>query len=166
MWNKIYTFLLTVSFVVMGAVAYFTYSQLQSIGFAPRVIIASFDSYSSAYWGFLGVSFAVLLAVGNVILWKFRVSWALWTSLVFFVSFVLLKSFWLDRELFDYETRNAMPHNSPIVSYFAGVLLCAAAAVAVFFNHFLVLRMRNKIYEEPTAIDNQSTPVLNDESES
>ena len=166
MWNKIYSILLAVSLVVMGAVAYLTYSQLESKGFDPRVIVASFNSYSSAYWGFLGVSFIVLLTVGNVILWKFRTAWALWTSLAFFAVFVLLKSFWLGSKLFDYETNTGLPHSSPFVSYFAGVLLCAAAAAVVFFNHFLVLRMRDKIYGEPVAIDNQSAPILNDKTES
>lgn len=159
MWNKIYSLLLAVSIVVVGVVAYLAYKQLQSIGFAPAQIVASFDTYSSAYWGFLGVSFAVLLAVGNVILWKSRTAWALWTSLAFFVVFVLLRSFWLGRVLFDYETVNGLQHSSPFISYFAGVLLCAAAAAVVYFNHFLVLRMRDKIYSAPAAIDNQTTPI-------
>ena len=166
MWNKIYSLLLVVSIVVVSAAAYLAYSQLQSIGFAPAQIIASYDTYSSAYWGFLGVSFAVLVTVGNIILWKFRTAWALWTSLAFFVVFVLLKSFWLGSKLLDYETNNNLPHSSPFISYFAGVLLCAAAAAIIFFNHFLVLRMRDKIYGEPAAIDNQSAPILNDKTES
>lgn len=166
MWNKIYSLLLAVSIVVMGVVAYLTYSQLQSFGFAPAIIVGSFNTYSSAYWGFLGVSFIVLLTIGNIILWKFRTSWALWTSLAFFVVFVLLKSFWLGKELFDYETRNALTHSSPFITYFLGVLLCAAAAAAIFFNHFLVLRMRDKIYGEPVSIDNQSTTDLSEKSES
>ncbi|HEX8637647.1 MAG TPA: hypothetical protein VF692_06270 [Pyrinomonadaceae bacterium] len=166
MWNKIYLILLVVSIVVMGAVAYLAYSQLQSIGFAPAQIVASFNTYSSAYWGFLGVSFAVLLTVGNIILWKLRTAWALWTSLAFFAVFVLIKSFWLGKELLDYETRSAVPHSSPIISYFAGVLLCAAAAATVYFNHFLVLRMRDKIYGEPASIDTQVSPNSNEKSES
>lgn len=60
MWNKIYSLLLAVSVVVMSVVAYLTYSQLLSIGFAPAVIVASFNAYASAYWGFLGVSFITL----------------------------------------------------------------------------------------------------------
>lgn len=166
MWNKIYLFLLAVGSVVMGAVAYFTYSQLQSIGFDPRRIVAAFDTYSGAYWGFLGVSSAALLAVGNIILWKFRTSWALWTSLAFFVAFTLLKSFWLGKELFDYETASAVPHSSPLITYFGGVLLCAAVAAVVFFNHLVVLRMRDKIHGEPAVIDNQNAPTLNEKSES
>jgi hypothetical protein len=166
MWNKIYLLLLAVSVVVMSVVAYLTYSQLMSIGFAPAVIVGSFNTYSSAYWGFLGVSFIILLTVGNIILWKFRTSWALWTSLGFFVIFVLLKSFWLGKELFDYETRSAVPHSSPFVTYFLGVLLCAAAAAAVFFNHFLVLRMRDKIHGEPAMIDSQNAAILTEKTES
>jgi hypothetical protein len=166
MWNKIYSLLLVVSIVVMGAVAYLAYSQLQSIGFAPAQIVASFNTYSSAYWGFLGVCFAVLLTVGNIILWKFRSAWALWTSLAFFVFFVLLKSFWLGRVLFDYETAEGLTHSSPFISYFAGVLLCAAAVAAVYFNHVLVLRMRDKIYSPSGSIDNQTEPNLNEKTES
>ncbi|MCA1640244.1 MAG: hypothetical protein LC768_18300 [Acidobacteria bacterium] len=125
MWNKIYSLLLVVSIVVMCAVTYLAYSQLQSTGFAPTQIVASFNPYSNAYWGFLVVSFLILLAVGNVILWLIRNSWALWTSLAFFAVFALLKSFWLDKVLFDYETANSLPSNSTFVSYFVGVLMCA-----------------------------------------
>lgn len=166
MWNKIYSLLLVVSIVVMGAIAYLAYSQLQSIGFAPAQIVATFNSYSSAYWGFLVVCFAVLLTVGNIILWKTRTAWALWTSLAFFVVFVLLKSFGLGRVLFDYETSKGLTHSSPFISYFAGVLLCAAAAAVVYFNHFLVLRMRDKIYGEPATLDTQTATILNEKKES
>ena len=166
MWNKIYSLLLVVSIVVMSIVAYLTYSQLLSIGFAPSVIVSSFDTYSSAYWGFLGVSFVILLTFGNIILWKFRTSWTLWTSLAFFIVFTLLKSFWLGRELSDYETRYAIPHSSALITYFLGVLLCAAAAVVVFFNHFLVLRMRDKIHGSPAVIDSLNTPIMTEKTDS
>jgi hypothetical protein len=165
MWNKIYPLLLVVSVVVMGVVAYLAYSQLQGIGFAPAKIVASFDTYASAYWGFLAISFLVLLAVGNVILWLFRNSWALWTSLAFFVVFALLKSFWLDKVLFDYEVANSLPASSTFSSYFVAILMCAAVAAIVFFNHFLALRMRDKIHGEPALIDNQAEPILTEKTE-
>jgi len=167
MWNKIYTLLLVVSVIVISIVAYLAYSQLQSIGFAPARIAASFDTYANAYWGFLGISFLVLLAVGNVILWLFRRSWALWTSFAFFVVFTLLKSFWLDSVLFDYETTNSLPPSSTFISYFVGVLMCAAVAAVVFFNQFLVMRMRDKTYGgEPTLTTNQNDPLLTEKKES
>jgi len=165
MWNKIYPLLLVVSVIIMGAVAYLAYSQLQGIGFAPAKIVASFDTYSSAYWGFLVILFLVLLAVGNVILWLFRNSWALWTSLAFFIVFALLKSFWLDKVLFDYEVANSLPASSTFFSYFVVILMCAAVAAVVFFNHFLVLRMRDKIHGEPTLTGNQTESVLIEKTE-
>lgn len=166
MWNKIYPLLLAASVVVMCAVAYLAYSQLQSIGFAPAKIVASFDTYAGAYWGFLVVSFLVLLAVGNVILWMFRNSWALWTSLAFFAVFALLKSFWLDKALFDYETANSLAASPTFFSNIVVILMCAAVAAAVFFNHFLVLRMRDKIHGVPASIDGQSEPLLTEKKES
>ena len=167
MWNKIYPLLLAASVVVMGAVAYLTYSQLQSVGFAPAKIVADFNNYSNSYWGILAVSFLILLIVGNVILWLFRNSWALWSSLAFFAVFALLKSFWLDKALFDYETANSLAANPTFSSYFVGVLMGAAVAAVIFFNHFLVLRMRDKIHGEPALIDGQTTePILTEKQES
>ncbi len=167
MWNKIYPLLLVASVVVMCAVAYFAHSQLQSVGFAPAKIAAAFNNYSNTYWALLAISFLILLVIGNVILWLFRNSWALWTSLAFFAVFALLKSFWLDRMLFDYETANSLAANPTFGSYFVGVLLCAAVAAVVFFNHFLVLRMRDKIHGEPALIDGQAVePILTEKKES
>lgn len=166
MWNKIYFLLLAASIVVMIAIAYLAFSQLQSIGFAPVEIAASFGTYAGSYWGFLAISFLILLTVGNVILWLYRASWALWASLAFFAVFTLLKSFWLDKSLFDYEARNSLPADTTFASYFVGVLLCAAVGAGVFFNHFLVLRMRDKIYGERALNNNQDEQILTEKAES
>lgn len=165
MWNKIYSLLLGASVVVMIAIAYLAFSQLQSIGFAPAKIAASFENYAGSYWGFLAILFLILLAVGNVILWLYRASWALWTSFAFFAVFTLLKSFWLDKSLFDYEVRNSLPADATFASYFISVLLCAAVAAAVFFNHFLVLRMRDKTYGKRALSNNQDKRVLTEKAE-
>jgi hypothetical protein len=107
-----------------------------------------------------------LLAVGNVILWLFRQSWALWSSFAFFAVFTLLKSFWLDSVLFNYESTNSLPPSSTFISYFVGVLMCGAVATVVFFNQFLVMRMRDKMHGEPTLIKNQTEPLLTEKKES
>ena len=166
MWNKIYSLLLIVSVVVISIIAFLDYFNLQSKGFSTATIAASYDSYANTYWVFLGISFLVLLAVGNVILWLFRNSWALWASFAYFVVFTLIKSFLLDSLLFAYEVEKSLPQSSKFASYVVGVLICGAVGAVVFFNQFLVMRMRDKIHGEPTLIKEQNEMLLTEKNDS
>lgn len=155
MWTKIFLIVLAVALLSMLVLTYFSYAQLQSIGFAPKDIAASFLSYGSIYWTGLWVSSLALLILANVVLWLNRRAWALWATFLFFAIFVLVRTWWLNELYVGYTKQNNLPAETLFGYGILGVLLCIIAAVGIFFNQFLVLRMRDRVYrvDKPAAAD-------------
>ena len=143
MWNKIYSFLLAVAVLGIGVFLYFQYSWLQSKT-APKDVVAQYEFYSNSSWLFLLFSALVLLIVGNVVLWKTGKAWAVWTSFLYFAGFMLAHTFWLENSFFRYKQANTADNNLISWSPLLGVVLIALAAIIVFFNQYLVKRMREK----------------------
>lgn len=160
MWNKIFIVIFAVAVLAMLALTYLSYSQLKHIGFAPRDLVEGFKFYADVYWKFLWVSSLIILILSNVLLWLSRKSWALWSSFVFFAVFVVVQTWWLGRLLNDYEAANRLEVSPSYTQYFLGALLCIIALVIVFFNQFLILRMRERMHgddkptEEVLAVEN------------
>lgn len=145
MWSRIYFTALIVALLAMTFLTYYSWDWLNSIG-APASVVENYAFYSSLGWIVLWLSTIVLLILGNAVLWQFRRSWALWTTLIYFVLFVSLKSFWLERAFTSY----AADHGVFEKSMFGGILfaigICLAAAVVVFFNELIAVRLNKKIY--------------------
>lgn len=153
MWTKIFLILLAVAFLVMSVLTYLSYAQLQSIGFAPKVIAESFLSYAGVYWTGLWISALALLILSNVILWLKRKAWALWLTFLFFSIFVLIRTWWLNELYAAYAKENNLAEQPLFGLGILGVLLCIATGVGIFFNQFLVLRMRDRMHgvDKPVA---------------
>jgi hypothetical protein len=145
MWTKIYLIFLAVALLTMGFLTYLSYAQLQSIGFAPRDIAASFLSYGGIYWTGLWISSLALLILANVVLWLNRRAWALWATFSFFSLFVLVRTWWLNGVYVNYTQQNNLPTETLFGYGIIGVLLCIVVAVGIFFNQFLILRMRDRV---------------------
>lgn len=145
MWTKIFLILLAVSLLAMSVLTYLPYSQLQSIGFAPRDIAAGFLSYGGIYWTGLWILSLALLILANVILWLNRRAWALWATFLFFSLFVLVRTWWLNGVYVSYTKQNNLPAETLFGYGIIGVLLCIVAAVGIFFSQFLILRMRDRV---------------------
>jgi hypothetical protein len=143
MWNKIYSVILAIAILAMGVLLYFQYSWLQSKT-APRDVIAQYEFYSNTGWLFLLASSLVLLIAGNVVLWKTGRAWAVWTSFLYFAGFMLAQTFWLENSFFRYKQANTAENSLISWSPLLGVVLIALAAIIVFFNQYLVKRMREK----------------------
>lgn len=158
MWNKVYFLALAVAAVVMGVLAYLAFNELQKIGFAPATIAGNFLYYESMYHQFLWMSSVLLLIVANVVLWQMRQARALWTTLVFFAVFVMLDTWWLGGLYSNYKQTNLAAPDSFSFSGIVGAILCVAAALIIFFNHFIVLRMRDRINGVP-AVNAGTAPV-------
>ena len=144
MWNKVYLGLLAASTLLLGILMYLSYGWLKSIG-APLTVIEKYNYYSNINWLFLWISTLVLLLMGNVVLWKMRKSWALWTTLLYFVFFVVLQTFWLEQSFFHFKQENISGTNGFSFSPFFGIALIVLAAIIVFFNQFLVKRLYDKM---------------------
>jgi len=146
MWTKIFLILYAVAFLAMCVLTYFSYAQLQSIGFAPKDIAGSFLSYAGIYWTALWISALLLLILSNVVLWLTRQYWALWLTFLYFSIFVLVRTWWLNEVYVSYTKQNNLPAETLFGYGIIGVLLCIVAAVGIFFNQFLVLRMRDRMH--------------------
>jgi len=143
MWNKIYSVILAIAVLAMSVLLYLQYSWLQSVT-NPRDVIPKYEFYSNSSWLFLLISSLILLIVGNVVLWKTGRAWAMWTSLLYFAAFMLAHTFWLENSFFRYKQANTSDNSLISWSPLVGVVLIVLATIIVFFNQYLVKRMRDK----------------------
>lgn len=148
MFSKIYLALFAISLIIMGWLVYFTNSWLQSIG-RPEDALANFEFYSGFGWQFLLISSLILLIIANVILWMTRNSWALWVTFGYFAVFVLLNTWWLTENLSAFNQRNNFPQSSVLVNGITGAFVCVIVGVGIFFNQFIVFRLREKMFNKP-----------------
>lgn len=159
MWNKLYLVILSIGVLAMLCLTYLSYSWLQSVT-KPADVVANYTFYNTLYWNVLGISSLLLLIVANVILWINRKSWALWLSLLYFAVFVILQTFWLGETYSAFQTQNNLPAvQSSFGGMVLGVLLCVIAAVAVFFDQFLVTKMRDRVHGETPQIVNADSTI-------
>ncbi len=137
--------ILAVAILAMGVLLYLPYSWLQSVT-APRDVAEHYKFYSNISWVFLLISSLVLLIAGNVVLWMTRRSWALWTSLLYFAVFIIAHTFWLENSFFRYKQANNLESGVISWSPIFGAVLIGLGAIIVFFDQYLVMRMRDKVY--------------------
>lgn len=147
MWNKIYLVLLALAILTMCAFAYICNSWLGSIG-NPVDAAKNFESYTSLYWNVLWISSALLLILANVLLWTNRKAWAMWATFLFFAVFVLLQTFWLENGYVVFQNKNNMTDKTFSAFGIVGAILCLGVGVGIFFNQFIVLRLRDKMFGE------------------
>ncbi len=151
MWNKIYLGCLAVSALVLGVLMYLSFDWLKSIG-SPATVVEKYNYYSNLNWVFLWISTLILLAVGNVVFWKMRKSWALWTTFLYFVFFIVLQTFWLERSFFQFK-QEKLGNDGFLFSPFFGIALIILAAIIVFFDQFLVKRLSDKMFPSEQPIE-------------
>lgn len=145
MWTKIFLIFFAVALAAMGVLTFLSYAQLQSIGFAPGDIAKSFLSYAGIYWTGLWIFSLALLILANVVLWRSRRAWALWLAFLFFSIFVMVRTWWLNEVYVSYAKQNNLTPESLFGYGILGVLLCVVVAVGIFFDQFLVLRMKDRV---------------------
>jgi len=149
MLSKIYIGLLAVSVAIVGFFTYYSWSWLQSIG-VPAAAVEGFVYHSGTAWYVLWVSFALLLAVGNGILWSSRSSWAMWASFIYLAAFLLIRYFWLDGAAFRFKTAAGLGEGSFSLGPLLGALVIVAAGMVVLAEHFIVVRLYRKFFPEPS----------------
>ena len=147
MWTKIYFAVLGLSIAVMAFFTFYSWSWLQSIGL-PAVAVDGYKYHTGLGGASLWISFAVLLMVGNVILWLTKSSWAMWVTLVYLAVFLILRGFWLDLVFVRFWNTTFQP-SMHSVDWFMAVLFSILAAGGIFIDQFVVVRLREKMYPEP-----------------
>ncbi len=64
----------------------------------------------------------------------------------FFAVFIICRYFWLEQSFFAFKKANGFWQGEFSLSPFVGVILIVAAAVVIFFNQFLNLRLNERMY--------------------
>lgn len=145
MLTKIFLIVLAIFIIPMGFFTVYGWSWLQSIG-SPQNAVENFNYWSGISWTFLWISSAILLLIANILLWKIRKAWAMWATLGYFIIFIFLKYFWLDRALFQFKQTNGLSEDGFTFAPLLGAMLSLVAIAIVYFNQFLVLRMTDKMH--------------------
>jgi len=164
MWNKIYLISLAAAVVAIGILLYLSGSWLGSIT-KPEDVEAHYNFYSNIGWTFALISSLVLLVLGNVVLWTTGKTWAMWSSLAYFVVFVIAQTFWLENSFFRYKQENNLGSGLISWSPLFGVVLVILATIIVFFNQYLVKRMQDKMLPaEAQAVESlpEESPINED----
>lgn len=165
MWNKIYAAILAAAVLAMGVLIYLPYAWLQSIT-APKDVAEFYRYYANISWMFLLISALLLLVIGNVVLWKTRRSWAMWTTLLYFAGFMIAQTFWLENSFFRFKQANNLETGMISWSPLTGVILIVLAAIIVFFNQYIIKRLQAKVSPVPAApvetFSEESSPVVKD----
>lgn len=161
MWNKIYIVALSIAVLAMGVLTYLSYDWLHSIT-KPSEVKAHYESSSYRYWTVLFVSSIALLVLANVVLWLHRRAWALWATFAYFAVFVLLATWWLNNLFLNYQKTTNLTESSFSLLGLGGALVCVVAGVGIFFDQFLVSRMRDRMFgtPEPGAATAAIEPVV------
>lgn len=145
MWNRIYLLVLAVCFAIMAALTYYSWSWLGSIG-APQAAADGYLYHSGHAWTFLWISSAALLILANVVLAKFRRSWAMWTTFVYFGIFIVVRYVVLEQSFFQFKKANGLWEGGFSLAPVAAVIFCAAAAALIYSNQFAVVRLSQKLH--------------------
>src|SRR5215204_987330 len=149
MWNKIYLAILAAAVLVMCFFTFYAGNWLTSIG-DPRDAIAGYEYYAGLGMTFLSISTVILLVLANVILWKTRRGWAMWTTLGYFAIFLSLRIFWLEKTRYTLQYPESLFFTPALIG---GIGIIAAGSV-VFINQLLNLRLNGKLNPPPETIEN------------
>jgi hypothetical protein len=157
MWNKIYLAVLAVAVVVLCFFTFYSNSWLGSIG-DPKATKDYYEFYSGLSWTILWISSLILLILANILLWKTRRGWAMWTTFLFFAVFTIVRYFWLEQTFFAFKKSNGLWQGEFSLTPVIGVILIVIAAAVVFLNQFLNLRSNEKMYP-PVVAETDLQPV-------
>ena len=150
MWTKVYLATAIVCIFLLAAVAYYSASWLGSIT-APVDAYAGYEYFRAIAWWILWISSAVLLIIANIVLARSGRGWAMWTTLGFFVLFVLVIGFWLPISSIGYlRDKGFAPETSAYLSPFLAVGLCIGVTAVIYVNQLLVTRMRRGLVAAST----------------
>lgn len=145
MLSKIYLAVLSLSLVAMGFFIFYSWSWLQSIG-VPSAAAVGYEYHAGLAWPLLWITTIALLALGNAILWETNRSWAMWLAFVYFTVMAVIRFFWLEQTYFAYRRAANLTDGSFTLGPFLAVVVIAIVAAIVFFDQFLILRLREKMY--------------------
>ena len=78
---------------------------------------------------------------------------------------MLIQTFWLGESFSTYKQENNLSEAGLSTGIFLGVILSGLAAVIVFFNQFLIKRMREKMFVQAQPVTENQTVLETDLNE-
>lgn len=163
MFSKIYFIVFAVFFLAESILTCYLCGWLSSID-DPRAVVSNYEYYSYLSGTFLWISTLILLVLANVHLWKTRKLWAFWTTFVYFATFIVLYTFWLDRSFIEFKREKGLLVGNYSLSPFLGVGLCIGAAFVVFFNQFVAIKMRDRMFPQEAPVNLASDEAKSSET--
>lgn len=160
MLSKIFWALLAISILTAGALTFYSYGWLESIG-DPKIAAENFQYLSGIGWTFIWISSVVLLVLANFLVWRGEKSWFLWSVYIYFAFFIILHTFWLAQAFQSFKELKGLSEDTFSITPFLGVIICLVVAIGVFFNQYILKRLRGKLSGE-----NESLLVEKSASES
>ncbi|HRH41638.1 MAG TPA: hypothetical protein PKY82_08345 [Pyrinomonadaceae bacterium] len=83
-------------------------------------------------------------------MWTNRKSWALWLTFSFFAVFIMVNTWWLTESLKAYQIKENLDTAGLLSKNgIFGAIFCIVGGVGIFFDQFLVLRLRDKMFGKP-----------------
>ncbi|MBS1796512.1 MAG: hypothetical protein JSS81_21950 [Acidobacteria bacterium] len=143
MLSKIFFAVLAAAVLVMAFFTFYGYSWLGSIG-SPRDAALGYEFHAGLGGTFLWIATLLLLILANSVFWTTRRAWALWTTLVFFAVFAVIRYFWIEQSYFAFKQSNGLGEGSFSFGPFIGVLFIVCAAGVVFVDYFLISRIQQR----------------------
>jgi hypothetical protein len=148
MWNKTFIATMVVFAAILGFVCSYAYSWLQSIG-SPLAALEGYAYYSNLAWASLWITSIILLVHANIAFAKQNRPWFFWATFAYFCFFVILKYFWLALAEFEFRQSRNIEQAGRLIGPFVAVFLIVIVGGLVFGNHYLAVRLRDRIYPEP-----------------
>lgn len=144
---KIFIGLLAVSVGIMVFFTYYSLSWLGSIG-APSAAAAGYDYHVGISWPLLWLSTIILLLLANSILWLVGKVWPMWVTLFYFQIFIVIRGFWLDPAFLEFRNSAGLDSGTFTIAPILAALLIVISAAIVFFEQFLLIRLKAKTFPE------------------
>ncbi|MEQ1921919.1 MAG: hypothetical protein ABL952_05375 [Pyrinomonadaceae bacterium] len=161
MLSKIYLGVLAIAIIAMAFLTFYSWSWLQSIGL-PAAAVAGYEYHAGMAWPALWILTIALLVLGNAILWASGRAWAMWVTFIYFSTFAVIRYFWLDQAFFQFNKTNGLFDGSFSIAPLMAVILVVLMAAIVFFDQFIVVRLRAKTYP---AAAKEDTPAESEADE-
>lgn len=149
LWTRTFLLTLAIFALLVGFFDYYSWSWLQSIG-SPYDALEGYNYYSNLAWSALWISTVILLVHANIAFVKNGRPWVFWSVFAYFCFFVILKYFWLALAEFDLRQSKNLEQAGTLIGPFVAVFLFVIFGGIVFGNHYLAVRLRDRIYPQPS----------------
>ncbi|HMQ02735.1 MAG TPA: hypothetical protein PKD26_02305 [Pyrinomonadaceae bacterium] len=145
MFERIYLLMLGVFTTVMAVLTWYSWDWLQSIG-APAATVQGYRYYAGISLTFLLISSIVLVIYASFFLARFRRSWMLWATFVYFAVFVIIRYFFLERSAAHYAIDRGLAEPGLTFAPLWGTAVVIGAAAFVFIDQLVIVRLSGRLY--------------------